>query len=320
MKDRTIFALKGVAIAGVLLHHIQNRKFSAEITGQLNVLSEIFAWCVLLFIATSGWLHGASEEKKGRTIRDFILNRCRRLLLPFLLLIVLYAAIRQGLQLFGLQDGGGRISPRFITKVLESFPFIPGVPYNPVAGQLYFLPLLFVISCVTHTVHVLFDARGVLACSLLSLSAGVYFTPDAPNTGFSLGMILFGLFCYSAGFAMYRWRAVKNRSIGVVLISVAVVCVLGLAGLPKVVPLLLLECMYFSRLGSVPLLDKVGEASGTIYAYHSPFILNPLIILVTRCPKGFQLIGVVAAVIISIAMCTYAFDRLRATPFKWALL
>lgn len=315
--DRAIHALKGIAIIGVVFHHVQNRRFCDEMNANIAILPIAFTWCVLLFFAISGWLHGLTEERRSKTIGAFLLNRAKRLLVPFFALVLLYASIWQVIQIVGISDIGARLARSFGTKVAQS---LPGCDYNPVAEQLYFLPLLFVVASAIHVSFRIFGAGGVWCCAAVVLFAGMILLPGAGNTGPSSGVILFGCFCYASGFLMYLYRFFRYRIFVVLSVALLVFFVMGVEGLSKVVPLLMIECMHQMRISRITSLCMIGEASGTIYAYHAPFILAPLVILVAWLPKVFQFAGVLAAGFVSIVACTVLFFAIRNSRLKWTLL
>ncbi|AHF94949.1 hypothetical protein OPIT5_30860 [Opitutaceae bacterium TAV5] len=302
--DGAIHALKGIAIVGVIFHHVQNRRFSSEMNAAIEILPALFSWCVLLFFAISGWLHSLAEERNPKTIGMFLRNRTRRLLVPFAALVLLYAAMWQVVQAMGIGDMGARLSTSFWTKIVQS---VPGCDYNPVAEQLYFLPILFIVGSVIHLSFRLLGLGGVWGCTLGGAFAGMILTPDSGNTGPSSGVILFGGFCYASGFLMHRYRNFSYRIAVVLAVALLFFLVLGIEGLPKVVPLLMIECMHQTGLSKITPVCLAGEASGTIYAYHTPFILAPLVILVAQRPETVQFAGVLAAGFFCVAICSFLF-------------
>ncbi|MCX6953075.1 MAG: acyltransferase family protein [Verrucomicrobia bacterium] len=317
MKDRAIQSLKGIAIIGVLFHHIHNRRIAEETSNTLSLVTAFLTWSVLLFIAISGWLHSRKDEKGGESLLRFIGNRSLRLLVPFVTLVFGYAVIWQALGRLGFAEVGVRLAPDFRGKIVDSLLLYHP---DPVAGQLYFLPLLFIISAIVRVFISAAGVRGVIVCGGLGLAGGIVFAPGSANTGFSVGMLLFGLFCYSAGFLMHRFRSFRYRYVCVGGVAVVVVTALGIDGVAKVFPLVLLEVMHVLPLQKAGLLEMIGEASGTIYAYHIPFVLVPLLILVSRLPSGYQMAGVLAAIAVSIAACMTIFYGLRNTRLKWIVL
>lgn len=96
-KDRTILAIKGLAIIGVVFHHLVNRR-QDPLTSELVVsLLILFHWCVLAFIAVSGYLHAWSDTRRVKGVAEFVFLRFNRLLIPWLALIIFFALIWQTL-------------------------------------------------------------------------------------------------------------------------------------------------------------------------------------------------------------------------------
>jgi acyltransferase len=61
------------------------------------------------------------------------------------------------------------------------------------------------------------------------------------------------------------------------------------------------------------MLSSVGEAAGTIFAYHTPFILQPLLIIAAGLPTfGFRIAGALTAIAIVIAVCAILHFRYRS--------
>lgn len=197
-KDQAILVIKAVAIIGVVLHHIGNRRLSPDTLALVDIGPEIFSWVVLAFFACAGWLHGQSETRSPKTIAAFVAHRSKRLLLPFAILTLIYASVWQILACLPIPNIGVKLAPDFGTKLLQSLPWRRD--YNPVAEQLYFLPLLFVISVVVHALFKLGGKKTITITCVVTFVAGLVISPNSGNTGWSNGMLLFGGFAYSGGF------------------------------------------------------------------------------------------------------------------------
>lgn len=151
-KDKAILVIKAIAIIGVVLHHITNRRLPADTRTIVDVGPQIFSWAVLAFFACAGWLHGQSEARSPKTLTAFVSQRAKRLLLPFAVLTLIYATVWQVLACLPIPGIGVKLAPDFGTKLVQSLPWRGD--YQPVAEQLYFLPLLFVISVSAHSLLV----------------------------------------------------------------------------------------------------------------------------------------------------------------------
>ena len=142
-----------------------------------------------------------------------------------------------------------------------------------------------------------------------------------PIPGLTPACFFLGAFSYGMGFLIHssrasaRWRSGRLAVLGLTLLF------LGLSqGSPKIFPLLLLEACLFLRFDRAFWLMPVGEAAGTIYAYHAPFILQPLVILTTCLSFPFGGFCAVAGAIMVILRCTAFYYGLRSTPFRQVLL
>jgi fucose 4-O-acetylase-like acetyltransferase len=318
MKDRGLLTIKGLAIIGVVFHHLENRRFDPSVDNAIAVLPAMFSWCVFAFFAVSGWLHAFGAERRKQGIAEFIKARTLRLLIPFAVLVVLYAIVWQLVQGLGLPGLGGNVPSSFFEKMWASIPPTDG---HQVAEQLYFLPLLFLVCILAQVALKFFGVRGIFLLCAASFIVGLIVYPDSDNTGFSPGVGTWGLFSYTAGFAMYHHR--NDRWLPAFSLGVAlVICgTIGWLGLPKAVPVFLLTLMRPLRFDAAPFLPQVGEASATIYAYHTPFLLQPLVIAATKFHQTWlQWTGAVAAASIAIVVCAILFYQLRSTPARFILL
>lgn len=318
MRSSAIFSIKGLAIIGVVFHHISNRRLDASVTDSLATIQAFFSWAVLLFLSVAGWLQAVSEEKKQSGLVDFLKVRFFRLIVPYFLLVFLYALVWQILQVFNFSGVGVRLADSFSGKIYCS---LSPVCYEPVAEQLYFLPMLFVISIFARLfTSVLGRVQGTALLLFFSLILALGLTPDSKNTGLSTGFFLFGLYCYTSGFLLRAWRK-DRRCVPCVLFGVALVLWLAESGsLSKVVPVLVVMTInWFEKLRIVGL-NLVGEAAGTIYAYHTPFLLQPMVIFVSKSPVEFQLIGAIFSAITAVVILTTVHHQLKKTRLRVFLL
>jgi peptidoglycan/LPS O-acetylase OafA/YrhL len=317
MRDRTILAIKAVAITGVVLQHLANRRFDEHTLAAINVLPQVFSWSLLAFISISGWLHALSDCRKPKTAVEFLRIRALRLLVPYVCLVCFYALIWQVIQAVGLQNVGIHQPAGFWQKI---YCTLPGPHYEPVAEQLYFLPLLFVITSLVRVSLTAASRGGVAWICGLSLIGGVLFFPNSPNTGFSTGMLLFGTFCYSAGYLLFLHRNLGARWWVVIAVSLLVCAVLGPDGIPKVIPVIILAAVPHLAFLNSRFFDYMGEASGTIYLYHTPFILQPLVILSTALGAPWRLAGALVSAALAIFACAIFHHAFKHTRVRALLM
>lgn len=320
MKNNGILLIKAVAIIGVVFQHLHNRRFEPEALQWTDAVSQFFCWCVLAFLAASGWLHALVEQKKARSFLDFFQSRVRRLLVPFVILVVVYAAGFEIVQRTGAMSMRGTLPESFIGKVMASL--WPVDQQRTVAEQLYFLPLLFLISLPVHALAHWGKARAVLFLGLASYVAALFFYPQSPNTGFSLGVFMWGLFSYCIGYWMHGAPSTSRNLILSVLGAACLFVVAGPVGLYKMVPIAFLAVLPWIEKTRESWLSHVGEASGTIYIYHTPFLIQPLLIIAATRIHSWP--GQVAAALglsfLVIAFCTALHLGLRQTRLRGLLM
>lgn len=315
-KSREIITIKAFAIIGVVFHHIANRRFPEDVQNSINILPLLFSWAVLTFIGTAGWLHASSAKRGTKNIGDFVLLRAQRLLAPYLILTISYSVIWQLLHFAVGDKVGTRLPSTFWEKLWGSL----SLGGEPVGEQLYFFPLLFLISVGVHATLTIAGRWGVAVLGLITLAIGLILWPQAANTGFSPAVLCFGSFSYAAGYVMYDYRARALRHIAVLVCTVVMLSFMGYAAIPKVLALIIIATPQLFTCLSSRLTDLVGEASGTVFAYHTPFIIQPLIIATTFLPPAFWIPGALASALASIALCTMLYHGAKGTSFKKLLV
>lgn len=88
----------------------------------------------------------------------------------------------------------------------------------------------------------------------------------------------------------------------------------------KVVPVLVIMSIFWLEKLGVSGLTLVGEASGTIYAYHTPFVLQPMVIAVSRMPVEFQYAGAICSALAVVLLLSVAHHLVKNTRFRKLLL
>ncbi len=317
MKDRTILAIKGLAIIGVVYHHLGGRRTEPGLSNEEFILVFIFHWCVLAFIMVSGYLQALSDSKKQRTFPEFARTRVVRLLVPFVLLVFFYSCVWQLLQTLHIPNIATKIPLDFLGK-LESALW----PVNSqVAEQLYFFPLLFGVSILLVIVQKLLGIYGMWAAAIIPAVPGMIYYPTE-LTGFLWGVFLWSISFYACGYLLFHYRDRKTAiRLTLLIYTGALVAVDDWLGLVISVPLWLLAEGATLRLDRVPLLVKLGEASGTIYIYHTPFLVRFLVLTVGFFPVGpLQFLSVNLDAWISISLCYLLYVTLKNTRAKIILM
>jgi hypothetical protein len=317
MKSGAVSTIKAFAIVGVVFHHIIYPKFDSDVRASLEALPIFFSWCVYAFIGVSGWLHAVSGSKHQRGFGAFIYQRMVRLLLPYVFLVLFYALSWQVIQTVGFMGIGSNQEPSFFGKIYRT---IPGVDYEPIAEQLYFLPLLFCIAAVVRLTMELHRRIGPAVGGGVCLVLGMILSPKAGNSGFSVGVWLFGITIYSTGIILYHLRDSSWRFAVAALLSAILLAVLGLSALPKVIPIVVIAV--------IPELDRlsgqhfnwIGEASGSVFAYHTPLMLKPMLVVTSKLPPHYQIAGAISSAFFSILFCAFLHHKAKASRLKALLM
>jgi hypothetical protein len=265
----------------------------------------------------SGYLQALSDSKKTRTFFEFTRIRMIRLLLPFVVLVVFYSCIWQALQAFHFPNVGVRIPKDFLGKLEQGLWPLDSM----VAQQLYFFPLLFGISIVLVVTQKSLGLFGMWAAAVLAAGYSLVFYPTY-FTGFYGAVFLWGISFYAAGYLLFHYRD-RKKAIRVLLLFLTLLfyAVDGYLGLIRVIPLWLLSEGPAMGLDRSSFLAWLGEASGTIYIYHTPFIVLPLVIAATYLPgAAAQYCGILLATAITIALCCLIFETLKNTRAKVLLM
>lgn len=284
MKSSRVFILKGFAIVGVVLYHVINRRFEDDTKNYLQLIRTGFSWCVYAFLFLSGYLQARSS--KSENWQSHAIRRAKRLLIPYLVIGLAYALLYQIIQnLKWVETNPPLYPPTLCGKIFELL-----ICRSPVGVQLYFFVLLFLVSVlvfpfverwklrrVARVLAVIFTIFCIFEC---------FFPCSLPTVGLSNAMILIGIFEYSLGFLFGRTECFREAwlwcagAAGLITGTVAIIRG-SYATLMMIIPLLV-----FMLLQSISvrgrffqIFEVLGEASSTIFAFHSPFILSTIIIL-----------------------------------------
>ena len=311
-RQSAVDVLKGLAIVGVVLHHVKNRRFDADVQEHLLGVIHVVAWAVYAFMFGSGYLHALS--RRAEAAGGFIGRRAQRLLVPYLWLGVLYAVVFQVIQNLGLVDyDPTRIEPNLLGKVKS---LLLCDQEHVIGEQLYFFVLLFGISsafvlllAISTSTWFVAWLVGVLAVVL----AGLMMVNPLPlaTTGLSVEMLVGALLQYALGFLLGRTRDALGRwhrvAVGGVVVAAALAAINGPAGYSVAmlwVPLTLFLILNRLVAGS-PWFGPwaaLGQASGSIFAFHTPFILQPLLIILFKL-KVPQYANVAISVLVTLVLC-----------------
>ncbi|OAM91475.1 acyltransferase [Termitidicoccus mucosus] len=321
-KNYSVLIAKGIAIIGVVAHHIANRRFPEPERGEIAMLGLILGQPITMFFCASGYLHALSRARKpDASFWPFITARARRLLIPFVIIALVYSVVYTQLVGTGLLSDALGTSQPWWKKWFATLTCSPG----GVGEQLYFLPLLFLVT-VSAAGFLAVSRNRVewvfpLACVLIAtafLTPGFYeLLPGRPILPWHRLAECVGI--YLLGYTMAArpgWVAWLGGT------AAALAAGAWAAGRMDA-----FHCVFWIVLFSAALISKVrfrpleiiGQASGTIYIYHTPFILQPLLVIVaTQAPRAWQVPLAFLSMAGVIVFLTAAHIFLLKGRLKWA--
>ncbi len=282
MRIASIDQLKGLAIIGVVCYHLNDWRLGIDIGWMLMLIG----WCVFAFLFAAGVLHGLKLEKKPAT--EFICQRARRLLVPFVLIGVIMCTLRQLLEASGSIDDLRTLYPPTLTgKIIGHLRLESPM----VAYPLYFFVLLMVVSMIFKLLQAVGLSRSRLpwlAGGALGISfLGWQQSHLLPVTGFGWQMIVMGIYQYTCGHLLSHGSAPGKCPIvwiftGILLLLSAVLQVPPFA--EAAMPTLLFAGLERAEQHGWKLqpLTYLGERSATIYAYHAPFIVTGFVVVLHK--------------------------------------
>lgn len=297
-RNHTVDFLKCICIVGVVLHHCSNRRLLPEVQNVFSYAAYLTDWCVIAFIGLSGFLEG-KRLAPDKDLKDFIVRDCKRLLTPFVLLSVLYCSLFQIADLCGFALRSS-VSSTFTGKLLDTLL----CRESGIAEQLYFLPLLLTIRFACR-----FASRIIPYLFVVTTGYIMYFVDEVHLTGFSQVTCFLGLLAYILGLT-----ASKNVKLALIVALVAGISI-GVKGhnWQILIGLLLSTSAPLCTI-NVPLCNLIGSAAGSIFAYHTPLLLQSSLVAISQIhgiPK--QIIATLIAVSIIVIGIANARRRLFAT-------
>lgn len=304
-RNHTVDFLKCICIIGVVLHHCSNRRLLPEVREIFSYAAYLTDWCVIGFIGLSGFLEGR-RTVAGEDWRAYINRDCKRLLLPFFVLTFSYSGTFQLADLCGFQLRSS-VPSTFTGKFIDTLL----CRESGVAEQLYFLPLLLSIRMASRIAIRILPVISIAITGYILL-----FVDELHLTGLSPVTFILGMQAYILGL-----MASSNAKYAIV-VALATGILVGL----KVHNWQIIVGLLLSTIGSiykldVPICNLVGSAAGTIFAYHTPVLLQSMIVgisFIHGVPgQCIAIIVVVSILIVGIALlrrklhiCTTGFPRI----------
>ena len=289
--------LRGLAILGVLvLHSHFASRFSKETLAVQDTMETLFDWALLAFFFISGFLNDSSVP--------FLLaakKKSASLLVPFFVYNMVYSLIFLAARPFGWINTDNVFSQALI--IVEA-------PFRSPGFQLYFLPYLFLISMFVCSLDKLNNRhRGwAYICTLLFVLA-FYVSRGYPAASYgpALSNLPLYLTSYLAGvFTKPLWDKewVRSRfifvALGLLLGGLVVFRCRAVSLLAP--PLIAATVRVVSSFHKPKLLGSMGEASGSIYLWHTPVMLPAITKLLAFCgiPSMLNYFG---SIFLTIAIC-----------------
>ncbi|MFT3780949.1 MAG: acyltransferase [Nibricoccus sp.] len=317
-KDYAVSIAKGIGIIGVVAHHLANRRFPEVERSWIALPGQLCLWAVPLFIVVSGYLHAGSHARHPTPPGVFLLARVRRLLIPYAIISLVYAIVYSLLIRAGLLNDALGEPAAWYKLWWGSLTLNGGV-----GEQLYFLPLLFVVSMAALLPLTLVRyTPGPLLFMAAILVAAPFLRPDllAQIPGHMVwpwDRFVAGVGLYLVGFLLQvqpTWR-LRLFSVTVVLVAAA-----AFAGRTTAAHFLFSVVIFAGLLLSKPRarpLELTGDASGTIFLYHTPFFLQPLLVLIaTKTPASWHVLLAMVALLGTVAFFTIAHHILLRTRLR----
>lgn len=302
MKDRQIWLLKSIAIVGVVSHHLANRRFLVETQAILGIVPQIMSWCVMAFILCSGYLQSVSVQRSSENAIShiFLRKRLLRLSLVFVSIAAVYSlAYETLLSLGAIPDSPDISHGNFLSRIFGRWcATITGIG-SGVGEQLYYFPLLISTMLVAYPFW-RFVPSAAIGPGVAAVVVGAVI---ASCIGIQIPRTVFTVSIYLAGFALHQQR----RSSGKWFICATVVAVIAEAlwtgmGMQVMLPVVILAGLIKID-AHCRWLERIGEASGTVFLYHTPFLLTPLLVVCARLQEPLtQVVAayVTACVVISL--------------------
>ena len=295
-RNHTVDFIKCICIVGVVLHHCSNRRLLPEVQNVFSCVAYLTDWCVIAFIGLSGFLEG-KRLAPNKDLKVFIVRDCTRLLVPFVLLSVLYSGLFQIADLCGFALRSS-VSSTFTGKLLDTLL----CRESGIAEQLYFLPLLFTIRIACR-----FASRMIPYLFVITTAYIMWFVDEVQLTGFSQVTCLLGLLAYILGLT-----ASKHLKLALSVALIAGISI-GVKGHNwQILIALLLSTSAPLCTINVPLCNMIGSAAGSIFAYHTPLLLQSSLVAISRIHGiSEQLVATVIAVSLIVICISFLRQRLR---------
>jgi hypothetical protein len=276
-KNYTVSLAKGIGIFGVVAHHLANRRFAESERPWIGLIGDISGWAVPLFIVVAGYLHGLSELTLTQNKPHFLISRIKRLIVPYILISFIYAVLYCLLITFGALSDPSVNNPKWYMLWFSSLTLNSGI-----GEQLYFLPLLFFISTASFFILSICQNRASLAVVVSFLVfITLTFLPkyESPIFQWSWQHISVCILIYLVGHQLSNGRTYEALYFAAASFACVLLLNFKLHDYYNFVFALALFSGLLSLSMRIRYIEVVGDASGTIFLYHTPFFIQSLLVL-----------------------------------------
>jgi hypothetical protein len=256
-------------------------RFGGDVIAAITKLQILFGWAVVAFSFCAGYLYAHSSSPMQPT-GSYAAKRAHRLLLPWLGFSILYKSLLIAGYRFHLISAAPPIaSGQPLLHQIWSLILWPGGP------QLYFLPMLFLVSVFFRIVLDFVRREWPLALLALLLAATyAWLGAGAPHGGEIKYLPAYAA-AYLAGILFanppFLVRTKQRRYfLAFVAVCFAALCIVRPTLAYLAVPL---AAFPLQRFLSGPLawpIDFLGKFSGPIYVWHTPIVMPFLSILLAK--------------------------------------
>jgi hypothetical protein len=279
----------------------------------------LLPWCVLGFFFASALTLNMTGSWQ------VVITRTRRLLIPYLALGSVYV-IMWGVMKASSVDG-------FLQCIVGDFMCLLTVR-EPVGEQLYFLPLLFLVSLPWLVIPPGWSRKAVamIYSGLLFLAAlfAIFINGDFNlGTGITINNFIAASLVYCLGVLRENIsREINNCSLWTLLIAISATAIAALTNCSLfiwvVMPLAIYQTIVAANLFNRPgfpmnWLTSAGVNSSWIYAYHTPFIIYPTLALVLMFGGG-DITAIILAILAALIIPVFIGKLLSRLKWGWVLL
>ena len=276
--QRVFFLDSYRALAIIMVVALHALPFSALDSSFERLVVSVASIAVPVFFFIDGFL--LMNKVHSSALFDYwsyILKSGNRLLIPWLLFSCCYTALRLALEYFNLVSNH-KLLGHSVLDVLKA------IYLSSVAGQLYFLPSLFLIRLWANCIKMLVAFPSCLT-ALIFVSYTYMYTEinpahwlSSPDGNEPVLHALWGMHYYLFGATVFAYRNESERyakMILVICVGVTLFAVLSIPGYPRIAQYSYLLGAYilFSRSLALNSIHSMGKYTMGIYLLHYPVVI-----------------------------------------------